>query len=162
MGTAVFSGGISMPRLFTVPAMLVLALGVAFAQDDAAKKELKKFQGTWQVVSALDSGKPVPDEVVHNLKIVIKEDRLTLKGVEDLILKFGKIKLVVDPSTMPKILDFKIEAGSEKDSTFEGIYEFKDKRLKICASTVSGNRPSEFESKAGSNRVLFVLKRENP
>jgi uncharacterized protein (TIGR03067 family) len=151
-----------MSRLFAFSVLFLAFLGVAAAQDDAAKKELKKFQGTWQVVSAEENSKPTPDEIVQNLKIVIKGDQLKLKGVEDLMQKFGKIKLVIDPSTMPKIIDFKIEAGSEKDSTFEGIYELKGDRLKICTSTVSGNRPSEFESKAGSNRVLFVLKREKP
>jgi uncharacterized protein (TIGR03067 family) len=148
-----------MLKCFTVAAMSLVFFGAALAQDDA-KKELKKFQGDWQVISAEEDTKPVPDEVVQNLKLVIKGDRLALKGVENLIQKFGKIKLVVDPSTTPKIIDFKIEAGSEKDSTFEGIYEFKDDRLKICASTVSGNRPSGFETKEASSRILFVLKRE--
>jgi uncharacterized protein (TIGR03067 family) len=151
-----------MLRLFTLTAVFVVFLRVAFAQDAAAKKELKKFQGTWQVVSSEENGKPTPDEIVQNLKIVIKGDQLTLKGVEDLLQKFAKIKIVVDPSTMPKLVDFKIEAGSEKDNTFEGIYEFKDKQLKICTSTINGNRPSEFASKEGSNRVVFVLKRAQP
>jgi len=152
-----------MIRLLAFVVFALVSLGVASAQDDAGKKELKKFQGTWQVVSAQDSGNPVPEEVVQNLKIVIKGKQLTLKGVEDLIQKFGKITLTIDPATTPKIIDFKIEAGSEKGNSFEGIYELKGKQLKICSATVSGgNRPNEFKAESGSNRVLFVLKRANP
>jgi uncharacterized protein (TIGR03067 family) len=152
-----------MMRLFALLAIALVSLGVAFAQDDAGKKELEKLQGTWQVVSAQENNTPVPDEVVQNLKLVVKGKQLNLKGVENLIKKFGKITLTVDPATTPKIIDFKIEAGSEKDNGFEGIYELKGEQWKICAATVSGgNRPGEFEAKAGSNRVLFVLKRANP
>jgi uncharacterized protein (TIGR03067 family) len=142
--------------------LLSSALGIAVAQDDAAKKELKKLDGVWQVVSAEGDGNPFPEEVIQNLRMVFKRDQLTLKGVEDLMKKFEKITLMIDPATTPKIMDFKIEAGSEKDNTFEGIYELKGDQLKICAATERGNRPGDFETKAGSNRVLFVLKRENP
>jgi uncharacterized protein (TIGR03067 family) len=143
----------------SVLALALVSVGVASAQDDG-KKELKKLQGTWQVVSAQENGKPVPDEVVQNLKLVVKGKQLTLKGVENLIEKFGKITLTVDPATTPKIIDFKVESGSEKDNKYEGIYELKGGEWKICSATVSGgNRPGEFEAKEGSNRVLFVLKK---
>ena len=146
--------------LITVLAVSLLPLA-AYSQDDAVKKEREKFQGLWQVVSSEEDGNATPDFIVQALKIEIKGDQITLKGVEDLVKKFGKITLVIDPSTTPKILDFKIDAGSEKNNLFEGIYEMKDGTLKICASTRNGgNRPDEFKTKAGSNRALFVLKRE--
>jgi len=135
-------------------------VGAARSQDDAVKKEREKFQGTWQVVSSEEDTVATPEIIVNFLKIAIKGDQLTLKGVEDLQKKFGKVTIVIDPATTPKIIDFKIEDGSEKNKTFEGIYELKDDMLKICASVRDGNRPEEFKTKAGSNRVLFVLKRE--
>jgi uncharacterized protein (TIGR03067 family) len=136
------------------------SLGTAASQEDAVKKERAKMQGIWQVVSSEEDAQATPDFIVQNLKIVIKDDQISLKGVEDLLKKFGKITMVVDPATTPKIIDFKIDAGSEKGMTYEGIYELKDDTLKICASTRSGNRPDEFKTSAGSNRVLFVLKRD--
>lgn len=146
--------------LAVVCAFSLLPLGFVQAQDDAVKKEREKFQGTWQVVSSEEDGRPTPDFIVQSLKIEIKGDQLTLKGVEELMKKFGKVTLVIDPATTPKILDFKVESGSEKNNAYEGIYELKGDVLKICASVVSGNRPDDFSTKAGSNRVLFVLKRE--
>ncbi|MBM3997612.1 MAG: TIGR03067 domain-containing protein [Planctomycetes bacterium] len=127
------------------------------------KKELEKFQGDWQVLSSEEDGFATPEFIVQNLKLTIKGDVITLKGVDGLKLKFGKVKLTVDPASNPKLIDFKVEAGSEKDNLYEGIYELKDGKLKICASTrTGGNRPDEFKTKADSNRVLFVLKREKP
>ena len=69
---------------------------------------------------------------------------------------------VVDLATTPRCIDLKIEAGSMKGQVFEGIYEWKGDELRLCFHLSSGNRPVEFETKAGSNRVLFVLKREKP
>jgi uncharacterized protein (TIGR03067 family) len=97
---------------------------------------------------------------VQNLKLEMKGNQITLKGVEDLMKKFGKVTFKLDPSSMPKFIDFKVEAGSEKNSEYEGIYELKGDELRICASVVSRNRPDEFKTKEGSNRVLFVLKRD--
>jgi uncharacterized protein (TIGR03067 family) len=144
----------------SLSAIALVSFSVAYGQDKAVKKELAMMEGTWQLVSAEENKEAVPEFVVNNLKIVIKGDKLSLKGVEDLIQKFSKIKLKIDPATTPKTIDFVIEAGNEKGSTFEGIYEIKGDEMKICASTASGNRPGKFETKADSNRVLFVMKRE--
>jgi|ERR1017187_8488818 uncharacterized protein (TIGR03067 family) len=138
---------------------LLIPLGAANSQDDAVKKESAKLQGDWQVVSSEEDGRATPDFIVENLKIAIKGDQITLKGVEELMKKFGKVTLKVDPSSTPKFIDFKVEAGSEKNNEYEGIYELKGDELKICVSVVSRNRPDEFKTKAGSNRALFVLKR---
>lgn len=139
---------------------VLFPLGVALAQDEAVKKEAEKLQGTWEILSSEEDDRPTPEVIVQNLKVVIKGNQLTLKGVEQLINQFGKVTLTIDPATMPKIIDFKVEAGMERDKTFEGIYTLKDDELKICASTRSGgNRPEEFKTQAGSNRLLVVLKR---
>lgn len=146
--------------LFTIAGVLI-PLGVAFAQNDAAKKELERLQGTWQVLSSEEDKLPTPDFIVQNLKVIIKDDQISLKGVEELMKRFGKVTLTIDPTTMPKVIDFKVEAGADKDNRFEGIYTLKDDEFRICASTRSGgNRPDEFKTAAGSNRVLFVLRRE--
>jgi uncharacterized protein (TIGR03067 family) len=137
-----------------------LCLPLGAAQDDAVKKEQAKLQGVWQVLNSEEDGKATPEFIVQALKLEIKGNQITIKGVEDLVKKFGKVTLTIDPATTPKIIDFKIEAGSEKDNVYEGIYELKGDELRICASVVKGARPEEFKTKAGSNRALFVLKRE--
>ncbi|MBI1831161.1 MAG: TIGR03067 domain-containing protein [Planctomycetes bacterium] len=135
--------------------------GAAYSQDDAAKKEKGKFQGLWRVASSEEDGQATPEFIVDNLVVEIKGNQITPKGVAGLVMKFGKVTWTIDPATTPKIIEFKVDLGTDKGSSYEGIYEFKDDRLRICASTRSGgNRPDEFKTKADSNRILFVLKRE--
>ena len=89
-------------------------------------------------------------------------DRLTFKGVATLTDKASRLSIKIDASTTPTCIDLKVEAGSLKGDVLEGVYERKGEELKICLYLGKGNRPLEFETKAGSNRVLFILKREKP
>jgi uncharacterized protein (TIGR03067 family) len=150
-----------MQRLFCITLVgLLVPLGVAYPQGDAVKKEQKRLQGDWQIVHSEEDGTPTADFIVQNLKITIKGNQLRLKGVEDLADRFGKVTLAIDPSTKPKIMDFKVTAGKDKDNRHEGIYEFKGEQLTICVTTVSGGeRPGEFKTKVASNRLLVTLKR---
>jgi|SRR6516165_6261332 len=135
-------------------------VGFIYPQEEAVKKEQKKLQGDWQIVQSEEDGTPTADFIVQNLKITIKGNQLTLKGVEDLMERFGKVTFTVDPSTKPKIMDFKVVAGKDKDNRHDGIYEFKGEQLTICVTTASGgDRPNEFKTRAGSNRLLVTLKR---
>src|SRR5437870_3655943 len=54
-----------------VAAVPIMLIGADAPKDDAAKKELEKFQGTWQLVSAETDGKTTPDEQVKKTRIVI-------------------------------------------------------------------------------------------
>ena len=135
-------------------------VGFVYPQDKAGKKEEKKLQGDWQIVRSEEDGQPTADFIVQNLKIAIKGNQITIKGVEDLMERFGKVTFTIDPSTKPKIMDFKVVAGKDKDNRHEGIYEWKGEQLRICLTTANGgDRPNEFKTKAGSNRLLVVLKR---
>jgi uncharacterized protein (TIGR03067 family) len=137
---------------------LLISVSAVAVQEDDIKKELAKMEGAWQVASGVEDGQPSPDRLVEIVKFVFKGDKLTLTG-DDKLMKIGPIGLKIDPSTTPKCIDLKIETGELKDTAFEGIYECKGDELKLCVIRGTGNRPLEFESKAGSNRVLFVLKR---
>lgn len=147
-------------QLLTVFAMVLVSVGPALAQDDAVKKEAAKFQGVWQLVSGEDNGQPVAEIIIQNLKIVIKDDQLKLQGDAGLISKAAKVTVKIDPSTTPRCIDFKVDAGSEKGLVLEGIYEWKGDTVKICVYQGGGNRPLEFETKANSNRLLFVMKKQ--
>ena len=151
-------------QILSLPAIVLVFFGVALAQDDAVKKELAKMQGDWQLVRGLESGEAASKYVVEHFKCVIKGDQLTFKGVEPLTDKASKLTIKIDASPTPKCIDLQVEAGSLKGTLLEGVYEWKGDELKLCLNFASGiaNRPLEFETKAGSNRVLLVLKRENP
>jgi uncharacterized protein (TIGR03067 family) len=147
-------------RLLALCVIVLVSFGAAPAQDDAVKKELVGMAGDWQLVRGEENGEPAPEYVVKNLKCVIKDDRLTFEGIEPLTDKASKLTMKIDTSTTPKCIDLKVEAGSLKGDVLEGVYEWKADEMQICLYFGKGNRPLEFETKAGSNRVLFVLKRQ--
>jgi uncharacterized protein (TIGR03067 family) len=142
----------------------LLPLCAVQAQDDAVKKELAKLEGTWDIVSGVERGQPSSEQLLKNLKFVFKGNQLTFAGDDVMAKKVGKIAVKIDATTTPKCIDFKlsVDAGALKDRLLEGIYEWKGDELKLCISEVAGNRPLDFEAKEGSNRVLFVLKRQKP
>ena len=51
---------------------LVMMTAVYAADEDAARAEMKKLEGTWQLVSAVKDGKETPEEVVTKVRVMIK------------------------------------------------------------------------------------------
>jgi uncharacterized protein (TIGR03067 family) len=150
-----------MKRQLLALALIVLdSLVAVSAQDDAVKKELAGLAGDWRLVKGESNGESANDYVIENLKCVIKGDRLTFGGIKPLTDKFSELTIKIDDSTMPKCIDLKVQAGSLKDEVLEGVYERRRDELTLCLYVGKGNRPLEFKAEAGSDRVLFVLKRE--
>jgi uncharacterized protein (TIGR03067 family) len=149
-------------RLPVLSAIVLVSFGAAPADEDAAKNDLARMEGVWRVVSGEEDGRPVSDYVVRNLRWEIKGDRLTFKGIKPLTDRASRLAIKIDPSTTPRCIDLEVEVGSEKGHTLEGIYEWKGDELKLCLflDFTSRTRPVEFETRDGSNRVLFVLRRE--
>lgn len=148
------------PQLVALTAIALCSFGAALAQDDAAKKELAKFAGAWDIVRGVENGEASSDNLVQNLKFIFKGNQLTFLGDEGIMKRVEKITIKIDPGTTPRCVDLHVVAGSKKDLLLEGIYEWKGDELRLCISHEPGNRPLEFDSKAGSNRLLFVLKRQ--
>jgi uncharacterized protein (TIGR03067 family) len=141
--------------LALAPLLAVAALGA-----DDAKKDLDKLQGEWSTVSAVVDGEALPDSLVAALKFSIKDDKIVIKGDEEVVKMYAKGALKLDPSTTPKSVDFKAGEGSEKGAVIEGIYELKGDEFRICAKLAGKDRPTEFASKEGTQTVLIVLKRD--
>jgi uncharacterized protein (TIGR03067 family) len=141
--------------------MLILSALFLSPPTDAAKTELARFEGTWQVIGHETEGKPTDEDHWRTVQFVFKGDELTFLGDDVLSKKVAKIRLVVDPSTSPRVIDLKIVEGDFKGETLEGVYEIKDDVLRICFRNEEvKNRPLDFSTKAGANLVLFVLKRQ--
>jgi uncharacterized protein (TIGR03067 family) len=136
-------------------AMAVL-LGVALATASVtaggdAKAEMKKFEGTWAVESIREWGEDVPAEKAKNQTFTFRGDKVTSR-------QDGKQKdeatYQLDPGKKPRHIDFKAEG-----KTFPGIYAFEGGKLKVCFAQSGAERPTKFESPAGSKIILIVLKR---
>jgi uncharacterized protein (TIGR03067 family) len=143
--------------LFAVTAGLLLG---ADAKEDVAKNELKKFAGTWMLVSGEKDGKKVADEDV-------KKSTITWKGAEVALetphLSKEPIKssiTLLDPSKKPHAMSWKRLAGPDVGKEMHAIYEFLgDDEYRICFAPAGKDRPNEFSAKTGSGHFLHVWKR---
>jgi uncharacterized protein (TIGR03067 family) len=143
-------------RLGISLAALLVALQLAAAGD--GEKGDKALQGTWKAVKATVSGKE--DKEAGKYRLIFKGDKFTLEYAGKAVAK-GQIKL--DPSKNPKYIDLAIEKGkddADKGKTIWGIYKVDGDKLTWCSVTSGMNdRPTEFEPKMGSPRLLMTLQR---
>jgi uncharacterized protein (TIGR03067 family) len=131
----------------------VLLAANAPAQDQVTK-ELGKFEGTWQPIYIEFDGKKFEGD--------FKNDRLVIIG-KNYELRGPKVKmegfLKIDPAKSPRHMDTEVTAGDGKGTKTIGIYELDGQKLMVCYCMVPGDRPTEFQTKAGSNRALVVYQR---
>ncbi len=128
-------------------ALVFLAIG-ADDKNDPGARDLALLKGTWSVVSMIQDGNNVPnaaDQAVtfDGKNVTIKEKERDSKGT-------CKLDATKDPRHIDLI------PNDNPDRKLLGIYSLKGDELTICLA--GGDRPTEFESKAGSRRRLVVLK----
>jgi uncharacterized protein (TIGR03067 family) len=129
------------------------------AKQDAAQKELKRLQGTWEAVAAVIDGiKQVPQKGKgHHL--VIQGDAYTLESAGK---PFGKGTLRVDPAKKPPALDLTPADGDSLGKPIPCIYELTGDELRVCMGRIGKARPAEFVSREGSKHILNTYRRLTP
>jgi len=131
---------------------VALCTGLCFAADakEDAAKDKEKLQGTWQVVGGEEQGEKIADAKLKmaDMRFIIDGDKIRKeKG------KGGTFKL--DPTKKPKEIDL-----SDDKETVKGIYSLDGDTLKFCVASAGNDRPTDFTTKKGDGRGLFVLKRD--
>lgn len=120
---------------------------------EAAKKELKKFEGKWKPEKLVANGQEEMPPEGDDMLLEFKARKLLVGNVE-----FFEI-IALDPSTDPKILDLKALADMGplmKDTVYEAIYKFNGENLLIAVHVGSTKkRPDKLES-AKDSEVVFV------
>ena len=147
-------------KLLTSVCSVLVALtivGMATRQDqDEAKKDLDKMQGSWRVVSSQVGDEKASEEEVKKRKVTVTGNTLIYEtGSERKEKREGTVKL--DPKT--KALDWTF---SEAGATMLAIYELNGDDLKIGFGNDGLIRPKRFEMGKEQVQWLLVLKREKP
>ena len=139
-------------RIKAVALLAVVFASAGVVAGGDAKADLKKFEGTWSVVSAKKGGKDAPeDEKIQDVRLTFAGDKLTIKHGERTMEGTFKI----DPAKKPAQIDITM-----MDKGVEGIYRFtKGGMLQLCFNEPGGGRPTEFKSPEDSKTMILVLKR---
>src|SRR5262245_18111577 len=134
----------------------LLCVGRPPGGDDAAKTELKKLEGVWQITSGEKDGKSIDS---------IKRDEVTVSGDDFTVDHDGKVEFTATiklyPNKKPKAVDLRITSERHKGKTVLGIYELNGDDLKLCITEAGAkSRPTDFSAKPGTDYLAVVLKRE--
>src|SRR5262245_44431979 len=133
-----------------VALVVMLSFGVAGRCDDA-----DALQGKWLPSEGERAGTPFP---AQNISLEIKDGKYTVMagGGSD------RVTIKINASAKPKEMDVTGTDGPNKGKTFKAIYELDGDTLKICYDLSGKGRPKEFKTKAGSNDLLVIYKRDRP
>jgi uncharacterized protein (TIGR03067 family) len=121
--------------LLVVP--LVWVVASAFGED-AGKKELQLFQGSWEPVFIRNpDGKEAGDEELKAIRLVVKGNEFTLTA-KDMSISGT---FAIDPSQTPKTIDFVLADRKSADEKFRGVYAIQGERRLSCFAFPKQERP---------------------
>ena len=137
-----------------VAALTIVCVATGREEDDA-KKDLKKMQGSWRVVSwQMADEKKAADEV-KKMKVTVKGNTLIYETGEERKKGEGEGTIKLDPKT--KAFDWN---RTDLGATMLAIYELKGDNLKIGFGNDGLIRPKRMVMGKEDVVWLLVLKRE--
>ncbi len=128
---------------------------VGAGKRKAIADELKLFEATWRFVSIDAEGGTVPEELLKEDRLILKEKQFT--SVVQGNTTHGVYK--IDPTATPKTIDITFTDGPGKDNSQKGIYKLEGDTQTICFAAPGKPRPTDFTSKPKSGRIVQVLER---
>jgi uncharacterized protein (TIGR03067 family) len=146
-------------RTCSISALAVLLLiGSVSAQDADAKKDLQSLQGTWKLISSIDSGQEVPAELIAKATIIIEGNKLRFRMEGE--AKEEEATFTLDPTKKPRAIDLVTRRSDGTTQTARGIYKIEGDRVTLCTNSAKdGERPTEFASRRQTRLGLGVLER---
>lgn len=124
--------------------MLLVINAWADEKEEAAKKELEKFQGEWKLVGQED--------------IFLKIKGADYEFIMDDKKEKGKFKF--NPAVKPAEVDVDITEGDDAGKKQVGIYELKNDNLKFCfARAGQSKRPDKFEAADDGSVFIFEFEK---
>jgi len=131
----------------------------ADAKDDEAK-EVKRFAGTWTMVSGEKDGEKVAAEHVKKGKITWKGKECVLETPHQSKDPIKATVTRVDASKKPAELEWERLTGPDAGKKMLAIYEWVgDDQYRVVFAPAGKDRPKEFSTKAGSGHIMHVWKR---
>lgn len=142
-----------------------LATAAASAADPEPKKtptpseELQRFQGTWQLDSWQQKGKPLAAEDLKKRGVFFGANLFVFRR-DGKLLQAGSLQL--DPSKSPHTVNLSVKEGDGKDGVMLGIYALDGNTLKLCFDPEGQKRPEKLAPDAKSPFTFIELKKPKP
>jgi uncharacterized protein (TIGR03067 family) len=117
------------------------------------KGDLKKLQGTWNIITLEMEGQQYPPG----------GSRIVIQGERFISLNMGaeyEGSVSLDETQKPAAFDLVFDKGPEAGNKSLGIYELSGDRWKICLGLAGKSRPKKFAAETGTGHALEVLERE--
>lgn len=141
-----------MTRFAPAAAFLLASLAVASAQP---ADDLKAMVGKWALVKAELGG----NDVTAGLKYAEFEMRAGGAYRVKIGAEADEGAVTVDPAKAPKQMDVVGKAGPNAGRTIKAVYKLDGDALTVCYELSDGDRPTAFQSKAGTKQFLVEYKR---
>jgi uncharacterized protein (TIGR03067 family) len=123
--------------------------------------ERGRLEGAWVYERQVVEGREIPIENLRSETIIIKGASVVRSASSNSGERLSSIKstISIDPTVTPKQIDddLALPTGTKRRP---GIYQLDGDRLTLCYDNKGKQRPSTFESPAGSSLVLTVLRRQ--
>jgi uncharacterized protein (TIGR03067 family) len=137
-----------------VAAFVFLTLAIYGAD---MQTESEKLAGVWTCVSAVNDGKPLPDDVAKMLRLTITKEGSYKTERGDQVLFDSTYQL--DAKQDPPHIDMIGTEGDLKGKAALGIWKLEGEQLTLCYVMPGSPRPTKFESQPQSGTFLVVWKR---
>jgi uncharacterized protein (TIGR03067 family) len=147
--------------MLTKTLLLYPLLCLAFMQptnEEKAKKDLERMQGTWTMHALEVDGKPVPEEKLKDTTLTVKGDdyRTKIKDKEP-----PGFQLKLDPSKNPQAVDMIQKQPDGTEKVIKGIYTFENDTLKICRGlNPQQERPNQFATWPETSYFVVTWKKK--
>jgi uncharacterized protein (TIGR03067 family) len=154
------NGALTLPFVVLAIAGLFIAPVVESKDNKVDQQELKRFQGTWVLVSGEMEGKKVPPEAIEASRMTYSGDTITLttphQSKQPITAKLKRL----DPKKAPHEMEWVRNAGPGVGRTMRAVYEFDGMdTYKVCFDPAGKGRPKEFATTSGGCKILHVWKR---
>jgi uncharacterized protein (TIGR03067 family) len=149
------------PAALTLGVLLAAAAGRADepAKAPSAHDELQRFQGTWQVESWEEGGKPLPAAELKKRSVFFGANAFVFKK-DGKLLQAGTVQL--DPGKDPRTFTAIVKAPAREESVLLGVYELGPDTLTLCYDPAGGNRPPAVKPDPKAGLTVAILRRPKP
>jgi len=134
--------------------LLCLIAGCRAASSADSADDLKKWQGTWKMVSCTYDGEPQ----TADMEWIVDGDHYTIRldgqsNVDPYMTKLDAGRKHID------VFHHETSPGTYGGS-LKGIYEISGDSLTVCYDLTGQRYPESLDAKRGSRQVLYQFRRE--